>query len=411
MADLRDKREPNWPNGLYRRAGSYRFRRRVGGTYVVRVFGPITLNEATRKALRMTLDIEDGKEAGQVAPQVRKTFFAHSQEWLVKKKAVLGDGPTLQRYRAIVDNFALYLSSRQLSKAPLPSIDYAVCDDYVTHRRTAPIMPNGLRLGSLATKFTRKSACRNGAAKKTVYEERIVLKSVFKEAIRRKLIIQNPWEDVVVVPPKREEIRAKHNPLTEAECKALIAAATAEDQKRHRVPALADIIVYAINTGCREDEVCKVEWTDINFKERLIHVRAKKVVETRHKPDGTVETLEYEWKPKATQGDVPINNAVKAVLERLYNERKSNFVFAQPDGGSCRTRLLRLTQQAARDAGIKRIRFHDLRHTYGTLLREKGVSLEVIMQLMRHADMKETLLYAKPSTQAAHDAIKKLNVA
>ena len=68
-------------------------------------------------------------------------------------------------------------------------------------------MPNGLCLGSLATKFTRKSACRNGAAKKTVYEERIVLKAVFKEAIRRKLITQNPWEDVVVVPPKREEMQ------------------------------------------------------------------------------------------------------------------------------------------------------------------------------------------------------------
>jgi len=70
-----------------------------------------------------------------------------------------------------------------------------------------------------------------------------------------------------------------------------------------------------------------------------------------------------------------------------------------------------LTQRAAKQAGVKRIRFHDLRHTYSTLLRDRGVPLELIMQLMRHADMRETLLYAKPSNHAAQEAVKRLEVA
>jgi integrase len=174
---------------------------------------------------------------------------------------------------------------------------------------------------------------------------------------------------------------------------------------------LADIITFAVNTGCREDEICKLEWSDVNFKEQLIHIRTKKVIENRRKADGQVETIKYEWKPKATQGVVPMNETVRALLQRLHSVRKSNFVFAQDDGGSCRLRLLRLTQRAAKQAGVKRIRFHDLRHTYGTLLRDSGVPLDVIMQLMRHADMHETLLYAKPSNQAAHEAVKRLEVA
>jgi integrase len=171
------------------------------------------------------------------------------------------------------------------------------------------------------------------------------------------------------------------------------------------------IAAMMVNTGCREDEICKLEWSDVSFKEGLVHIRKKKVVENRRKADGQVETREYEWKPKASQGDVPMNKTVKALLQRLHSARTSNFVFAQDDGGSCRVRLLRLTQRAAKQAGIKRIRFHDLRHTYGTLLREKGVPLETIMQLMRHADIEETMLYAKPSNQAAHEAAKRLEVA
>jgi integrase len=106
-----------------------------------------------------------------------------------------------------------------------------------------------------------------------------------------------------------------------------------------------------------------------------------------------------------------MNDTVKALLKRLHGVKKSNFVFAHDDGGSCRLRLLKLTQRAAKLAGIKRIRFHDLRHTYGTLLREKGVPLEVIMQLMRHADIRETMLYAKPDHKAAQNAVRLLDVA
>jgi len=178
-----------------------------------------------------------------------------------------------------------------------------------------------------------------------------------------------------------------------------------------RLPALADIITFAVNTGCREDEICKLEWSDVNFKEQVIHVRKKKVIEKRQKAGGQVETIKYDRKPKAAQGDVPMNEMVRALLQRLLSVKKSNFVFTQDDGGNCRLRLLRLTQKAAELAGIKRIRFHDLRHTYGTLRRDSGVSLDVIMQLMRHADMRETLLYAKPSNHAAQEAVKRLDVA
>ncbi len=55
------------------------------------------------------------------------------------------------------------------------------------------------------------------------------------------------------------------------------------------------------------------------------------------------------------------------------------------------------------------IRVHDLRHTFGFTLRERGASLETIMGLMRHADLKDTLVYAKYTQAEGAKATTKLS--
>jgi site-specific recombinase XerD len=60
-------------------------------------------------------------------------------------------------------------------------------------------------------------------------------------------------------------------------------------------------------------------------------------------------------------------------------------------------------------AGLRTdIRIHDLRHTFGFTLREKGVALETISALMRHRRLEDTLIYAKPTRREGATAIKKL---
>ena len=53
-------------------------------------------------------------------------------------------------------------------------------------------------------------------------------------------------------------------------------------------------------------------------------------------------------------------------------------------------------------------RVHDLRHTFGQTLRRRGVPLETIMGLMRHADIAETMIYAKYDPIEGAREIKKL---
>jgi integrase len=119
----------------------------------------------------------------------------------------------------------------------------------------------------------------------------------------------------------------------------------------------------------------------------------------------------FRWKPKGTNGRVPMCKTVRELLSRLNETKTSNFVFAHHDGGSCRLDILSRLKKAQKLAGIEGgLRIHDLRHTLGfRLRRDKGVALETIMGILRHADIRETLIYAPYSLDEGRTAMAKLD--
>jgi integrase len=72
-----------------------------------------------------------------------------------------------------------------------------------------------------------------------------------------------------------------------------------------------------------------------------------------------------------------------------------DLVFGHPDLGTPldRTKLTRKFKDACEAAGVRVIRFHDLRHTFGTTLAAAGVPLRTIQEYMGHADVKTTQIY------------------
>jgi integrase len=367
------------------------------------------------------------------------------------------------KYRSVLDSFDYFLTHhRKQQGCRVKDIDYGVARDYITMRQTAPIMPNGSR-----SKFTR--AIRNGAAKKTVCADRAVLIQLWNEAVKRGLAPGNPFKEVVVPKVTDYEVSQKHRPLTKEEAKVLLAAAAKSDAKRATDgnAKLADVILFMVLTGMREGEVVMLEWTGVDWRSGMIHVRQKTVTETRTLtiPESAIDamrkvaanrapdeplftdlkhvtdfcrqvgmratpgmvglkagdldlaagrfrlTCKEDWKPKASQGDVPMCKQVRGLLERLRAESPdSQFVFQHHDGGRCRLKLLDMLKDAQRAAEIKgNLRVHDLRHTCAVWLRRQGVPLETIMGILRHADIRETQIYAPYSLEEGRQAILRLD--
>jgi integrase len=73
-----------------------------------------------------------------------------------------------------------------------------------------------------------------------------------------------------------------------------------------------------------------------------------------------------------------------------------DLVFAHPQSGRPldRTKLTKRFKAACREAGVRPVRFHDLRHTFATRLAASGQPLRTIQEFLGHADSKTTQIYA-----------------
>jgi integrase len=116
------------------------------------------------------------------------------------------------------------------------------------------------------------------------------------------------------------------------------------------------------------------------------------------------------WKQKATAGSVPLLPEARKILQRRKKAQDgSPFVFAHPDRGPLKSDFWAQFKALLRSAKLPmHFRVHDLRHTFGFTLRERGVPIETIMGLMRHANIEETMIYAKYSDKQGAKEIMRL---
>ena len=145
----------------------------------------------------------------------------------------------------------------------------------------------------------------------------------------------------------------------------------------------------AAMTGMRQGELFALRWRDVDWSARRIRVR-------RNFVRGEFGTP----KSKRSSRSVPLASRVATELELLSQtspyKRDDDLVFAHPETGKPidRSNLLKRFKAALRRADVRAVRFHDLRHTFGTRMAAQGVPMRVLQELMGHRDFKTTLIYA-----------------
>jgi integrase len=142
-------------------------------------------------------------------------------------------------------------------------------------------------------------------------------------------------------------------------------------------------------SGLRQGELIALRWRDVDWAAGKIRVRRKRY----RGRDG---------KPKSRRGSraVPLADRAARALEHHFQrsalQDDDDLVFPHPETGHPydTSKMRKRFEAAVRRAGVRDVRFHDLRHTFGTRMAAAGVPLRTLQEWMGHRDYKTTLIYA-----------------
>lgn len=221
------------------------------------------------------------------------------------------------------------------------------------------------------------TSCRGGTrAPATVDRELALLSRIFTLAMKHKLAATNPCAEVARLATDNRRVRY----LLDEEEERLLPLLTGP-----RAHVRAAVLV-AIGTGMRRGDQLNMKWDRVDFQRGVI------------------------WVPNAKTGQsytVPMSTQVREIMLELRRAAKgADYVFANPRTGRPYTELRRPFDSACLEAGVKGLRWHDLRHTFGTRLAEAGHSEATIAELMGHSDPKTTRRYTHGTERAKRSAVE-----
>ncbi len=222
---------------------------------------------------------------------------------------------------------------------------------------------------------------------RTINKRLTMIHGILGRAMKVWNLRANPAAGVEKVPERRS---GDLDVLRPDEIRQLEAAAESEQD--------GTLYLTAAFTGLRFGELAALRWSDIDWQRDLIHVR-------RALARGAIEA------PKSGKvRSVPLVADVAQALARLGQRElwigDDDFVFVSPTGGYIdHSATVRTYKRALRRAGLRSIKFHGLRHSFGTIAVQ-AFPLSDVQAWMGHADIQTTMRYVHYVPK--HDAAKRL---
>ena len=226
-----------------------------------------------------------------------------------------------------------------------------------------------------------------GLAPRTVNLVGTVLGKALSEAATQQLIVRNPAQGVK---KPRSSKKSVGKTWTAAELRAFLSHVAGD--------RLFAVWHVAAMTGMRRSELLAVRWTDIDFEHNRVAIRRalvlvgnepvmKETTKTASSSrlitldEATVRALR-DWKRKQLEEKLQWGEGYKAL----------GLVASREDGSLIHPeRFSRWFDARVRDAGLPKIRLHDLRHTYATLALQAGVHPKVVQERLGHSSISVTL--------------------
>ena len=357
------------------RPGLWQARLRLGKDRRISLYAP-TKADAQRKLK----EARRRHETGMRPDAGRLTVGEYLRRWVGAKT---GPGThlrpsTAQRYRQIVDGHLIHMvgSHRLLSLSPT-DVERAI-----------------------------SSAIEGGVSVAMAGHCKTVLGTALAQAIRDDLVGRNAAQAAKAPAYRRPEVK----PLTREEVHALIEAIDGHP--------LQPLIVTAVATGLRQGELLGLQWADLDLERgtltvrqalqdgELVPTKTDKSRRTVGLPPDVVALLRQhrqgmrEWRLAMGTGWHGADNPGEGLVF-------TNTIGRHLDGPTVTHQF----QALLAEAGLPRIRFHDLRHTCATLLLNDGVPLHTVSRLLGHSQIAITAdTYGHLVPDAAGEAAARMGV-
>jgi integrase len=255
-----------------------------------------------------------------------------------------------------------------------------------------------------------------GLSPRTVRYIHTILHSALKQAMKNQLVLRNVSEATTRPTGKPRRM----HPLTLPQVNQLLTAV--KDDRAF--PA----IFLALGTGVRRGELLGLRWVDMDLDAGVLHVRQALIRVGNHDAtagDRKGRLIFQEPKTEESRRTTPVpaditealkhHKARQAQEKLLFGEAYDDhgLVFCQPNGQPIDPRTFtRYFERLLHQAGVPRIRFHDGRHTFATLMLELGEAPKTVQTMLGHTKIATTLdVYSHVSLDLETRAAARLNAA
>ena len=229
-----------------------------------------------------------------------------------------------------------------------------------------------------------------GLSAKTVRNIHQIISSALKLAVEQKLIARNPAEGCALPKVERKEMQT----LPVEQLTSFLREA--------KESGVYEMYYIDLATGLRRGELLGLKWSDIDLEKGDLRVQRQ-----IGRIDGKI--IEMPLKTKNAYRTLPLSTeAIDVLMQQRIKTGNSEWVFPSPTGGPMSPdSVLHMLHRVLKRAGLPKVRFHDLRHTFATLALQNGVDIKTVSSMLGHFSAGFTLdTYAHVTTSAKRDAAK-----
>ena len=277
-------------------------------------------------------------------------------------------GVTLNK---VLDNFLKYSENNKKSYKQDKS-RVRILKEYFKIRYAKDLKPDDIE--KLKSHFLKE-----GLSKVTINRYLEIISRAYNMAIANDWVQKNPVKKDIKFSAKNYVVRS----LSPQEEKKLM-----EVLSLPQYEYLKGIVIVALNTALRRQNILDLTWEQIDLEGRVIEV-------TENKSNKHILK--------------PINDTLYNYFSATPPEKRRGYVFINYYTGKKCKEIKRAWRTVKKKAGIENFRFHDLKHTVGTRLALNNVPIPVIKEVLDHSDISTTMRYVHTADEQILSAMNVLN--